>query len=63
MGIPQLNANDVNILYQLAQSGQIKVSQIPVIQAVLDKCVTIIQSAEKKRIKSYGKRNISWKRE
>jgi len=47
VGIPQLNANDVNILYQLAQSGQIKVSQIPVIQAVLDKCVTIIQSAEK----------------
>ena len=45
--IPQLNANDVNILYQLAQSGQIKVSQIPVIQAVLDKCVTIIQSADK----------------
>ena len=35
-GIPQLDANDINILYTLVQSVSIKVSDVPAVSPVLD---------------------------
>ena len=63
-GIPQLDANDINILYTLVQSVSIKVSDVPAVSPVLDKCRIILETVNKKFKKeiSYGKRNISRKR-
>ena len=35
--LPQLDANDVNILYTLVQQSNIKVSDVPLVAPVLDK--------------------------
>lgn len=46
--LPQLDANDVNILYTLVQQSNIKVGDIPTVAPVLDKCVTILNSVNQK---------------
>jgi len=46
--LPQLDANDVNILYTLVQQSNIKVSEVPLVAPVLDKCVAILNSVNKK---------------
>lgn len=47
-GIPQLDANDINILYTLVQSVSIKVSDAPAVSPVLDKCRIILETVNKK---------------
>ena len=46
--LPQLDANDVNILYTLAQQANIKVSDVPAVSPVLDKCLLILNSVNQK---------------
>ena len=46
--LPQLDANDVNILYTLVQQANIKVGDIPTVAPVLDKCVAILNSVNQK---------------
>ena len=46
--LPQLDANDVNILYTLVQQSNIKVSEVPLVAPVLDKCVLILNSVNQK---------------
>tara|TARA_B110000444_G_C18285578_1_gene342780 strand:- start:313 stop:495 length:183 start_codon:yes stop_codon:yes gene_type:complete len=46
--IPMLDANDINILYTLVQSVTIKVSDVPAVSPVLEKCVVILETINKK---------------
>ena len=46
--LPQLDANDINILYTLAQQANIKVSDVPAVAPVLDKCLAILESVNQK---------------
>jgi hypothetical protein len=46
--LPQLDANDINILYSLAQQATIKVGDVPMISPVLDKCLVILNSVNQK---------------
>jgi hypothetical protein len=46
--LPQLDANDINILYTLVQQANIKVSDVPTVSPVLDKCKSILESVNKK---------------
>ena len=46
--LPQLDANDVNILYTLVQQSNIKVSEVPLVAPVLDKCLAILNSVNQK---------------
>lgn len=46
--LPQLDANDVNILYTLVQQANIKVSDVPAVGPVLDKCISILNSVNQK---------------
>tara|TARA_B110000459_G_scaffold58422_1_gene65635 strand:+ start:268 stop:450 length:183 start_codon:yes stop_codon:yes gene_type:complete len=46
--IPQLDANDINILYTLVQAVSIKVSDVPAVSPVLDKCRIILETVNKK---------------
>ena len=46
--LPALNAQDINILYSLVQQAQIKVSDVPAVAPVLDKCVLILESVNQK---------------
>lgn len=46
--LPQLDANDINILYTLVQQANIKVSDVPAVSPVLDKCKSILESVNKK---------------
>ena len=46
--VPQLDANDINILYTLVQSVSIKVSDVPAVSPVLDKCRIILETVNKK---------------
>ena len=46
--LPALDANDINILYTLVQQANIKVSEVPLVAPVLDKCVLILNSVNQK---------------
>ena len=46
--LPQLDANDINILYTLAQQANIKISDVPVVSPVLEKCKLILESVNQK---------------
>ena len=46
--LPALDANDINILYTLVQQAQIKVSDVPAVAPVLDKCLVILENVNKK---------------
>lgn len=46
--LPQLDANDVNILYTLVQQSNIKVSEVPLVAPTLDKCLVILNSVNQK---------------
>lgn len=46
--LPQLDANDINILYTLVQQANIKVSDVPAVAPVLDKCLAILESVNQK---------------
>lgn len=46
--LPQLNANDINILYTLAQQANIKISDVPAVSPVLEKCKLILESVNQK---------------
>jgi len=46
--LPQLDANDINILYSLAQQATIKVSDVPAVAPVLDKCKIILENVNQK---------------
>jgi hypothetical protein len=46
--LPVLDANDINVLVQLVQNVQIKVSDIKVVSPVLTKCEIILQNSKKK---------------
>ena len=46
--LPTLDANDINILYTLVQQANIKVSDVPVVGPVLDKCLAILESVNQK---------------
>jgi hypothetical protein len=46
--LPQLNANDINILYTLAQQANINISEVPLVSPVLEKCKLILESINKK---------------
>ena len=46
--LPALDANDINILYTLVQQANIKVSDVPVVGPVLDKCLAILESVNQK---------------
>tara|TARA_A200000159_G_scaffold36356_1_gene32814 strand:- start:470 stop:658 length:189 start_codon:yes stop_codon:yes gene_type:complete len=46
--LPQLDANDINILYTLVQQSNIKVSDVPMVAPTLDKCLAILNSVNKK---------------
>ena len=46
--LPVLDANDVNILYTLVQQTSIKVSEVPLVAPVLDKCIAILNSVNQK---------------
>lgn len=42
--LPALNAQDINILYSLVQQASIKVSDVPKVAPVLDKCKIILEN-------------------
>ena len=42
--LPVLNAQDINILYSLVQQANIKVSDVPAVAPVLDKCKVILEN-------------------
>tara|TARA_R110000764_G_scaffold201299_2_gene286528 strand:- start:508 stop:690 length:183 start_codon:yes stop_codon:yes gene_type:complete len=46
--VPQLDVNDINILYTLVQQSNIKVSDVPVVSPVLEKCKLILESVNQK---------------
>ena len=46
--LPALDANDINILYTLVQQANIKVSDVPAVAPVLDKCSAILESVNQK---------------
>ena len=46
--VPQLDVNDINILYTLVQQSNIKVSDVPAVSPVLDKCRIILETVNKK---------------
>ena len=46
--LPQLDANDINILYTLVQQSNIKVSDVPAVSPVLEKCKLILESVNQK---------------
>jgi len=46
--LPQLDANDVNILYTLVQQANIKVSDVQTVSPTLDKCIAILESVNQK---------------
>lgn len=46
--LPQIDANDINILYTLVQQANIKVGDIPTIAPTLDKCLAILNSVNQK---------------
>ena len=46
--LPALDANDINILCTLVQQAQIKVSDVPAVAPVLDKCLVILENVNKK---------------
>ncbi len=46
--LPALDANDINILYTLVQQVNIKVSDVPAVAPVLDKCLAILESVNQK---------------
>ena len=46
--LPALDANDINILYTLVQQANIKVSDVPAVAPVLDKCKSILESVNQK---------------
>ena len=46
--LPALNAQDINILYSLVQQAQIKVSDVPAVAPVLDKCVVMLENGNQK---------------
>lgn len=46
--LPQLDANDINILYTLAQQANIKISDVPAVSPVLEKCKLILESINQK---------------
>ena len=46
--LPQLDANDINILYTLAQQANINISEVPLVSPVLEKCKLILESINKK---------------
>ena len=46
--LPVLDANDINILYTLAQQANIKVGDVPTIAPTLDKCLIILESVNQK---------------
>ena len=46
--LPQLDANDINILYTLAQQANISISEVPLVSPVLEKCKLILESINKK---------------
>ena len=46
--VPQLDVNDVAVLYTLAQQANIKVSDVPTVSPVLDKCLVILNSVNQK---------------
>ena len=46
--LPALDANDINILYTLVQQANIKVSDVPAVAPVLDKCLAILESVNQK---------------
>jgi len=46
--LPHLDANDINILYTLVQQSNIKVSDVPVVSPVLEKCKLILESVNQK---------------
>lgn len=46
--LPVLNAQDINILYTLVQQANIKVSDVPAVAPVLDKCKVILENVNQK---------------
>jgi len=46
--LPIVDANDINILYTLAQQATIKVSDVPAVAPVLDKCKIILENVNQK---------------
>lgn len=46
--LPVLNAQDINILYTLVQQASIKVSDVPAVAPVLDKCLVILENVNQK---------------
>ena len=46
--LPVLNAQDINILYSLVQQAIIKVSDVPAVAPVLDKCKVILENVNQK---------------
>jgi hypothetical protein len=46
--ISDLDANDINILYTLVQQATIKVSDVPAVAPVLDKCVVLLEAVNQK---------------
>ena len=46
--LPQLDANDINILYTLVQQANIKISDVPVVSPILEKCKLILESVNQK---------------
>ena len=46
--LPALNAQDINILYSLVQQASIKVSDVPAVAPVLDKCKIILENVNQK---------------
>lgn len=46
--LPVLNAQDINILYTLVQQANIKVSDVPKVSPVLQKCQIILENVNQK---------------
>ena len=46
--LPALNAQDINILYSLVQQANIKISDVPTVAPVLDKCKVILENVNQK---------------
>jgi len=45
--LPELDANDIGILYSLVQTASIKVSDVKVVAPVLEKCMKILEINQK----------------
>ena len=46
--LPVLNAQDINVLYTLVQQANIKISDVPTVAPVLDKCKVILENVNQK---------------